>query len=289
MFINKKFKEYKLLDCGDKEKLENWNGIILRRPDPLAIWPREKNDLWQNTDGYYHRKNGGGYWQFFNKIPDNWFIHYKELTFKITPTDFKHTGLFPEQASNWDFIYEKIKSAKENNRPAKILNLFAYTGAASIVAALAGSEEVVHVDASKGMVNWAKENMLLSNLGDRHIRFIVDDCLKFIKREYKRGRIYDGIIMDPPSYGRGPNKELFKFEDMINELIAECLKILSPNPLFMLISSYTTGYSTTVMYNVLKRHLAQANLNLNIDSQEIGIAVSDSQLTLPCGITTRIY
>ena len=278
------FSDYVLLDAGDNEKLESWDGVILRRPDPMALWPKTKPELWKNVDGFYHRSSsGGGSWEFFKKLPEYWTVKYRELTFKVSPTNFKHTGIFPEQASNWDFIYEKIKGKKDIH----ILNLFGYTGAASMVASAAGACEVVHLDASKGIVNWAKENMQLSHLEDHTIRFIVDDAIKFMQREIRRGHKYQGIIMDPPSYGRGPNNELFKFEDKINELIELAIKLLSDDALFLIINSYTAGYSNTVIKNTLQRHLEINHLKGSIESDEIGIQLKDSTYYLPCGFTTR--
>ena len=284
MITSENFKDYELLDAGDKEKLENWKGIILRRPDPMAIWPKTKPELWDNWDGFYHRsRSGGGSWQFKHKLPESWTVNYKELTFKVSPTNFKHTGLFPEQASNWDLIYSLINGKKD----IKVLNLFGYTGAASMVASYAGASEVVHVDASKGINEWAKENMKLSKLTDHTIRFIADDALKFTSREIRRGRKYDGIIMDPPSYGRGPDNELFKFEEKINPLIEEGLKLLSDKPLFFIINSYTTGFSNTVIANTLSRHLENSGLKGNVQADEIGIHIQSSKYDLPCGFTTR--
>ena len=284
MITSDNFKDYVLLDAGDKEKLENWKGIILRRPDPMAIWPKTKPELWDKVDGFYHRStSGGGSWEFNKRLPESWTVNYRDLTFKVSPTNFKHTGLFPEQASNWDKIYELIKGKKD----IKVLNLFGYTGAASMVASYAGASEVVHLDASKGIVEWAKENMKLSNLTDHTIRFIVDDALKFTAREIRRGRKYDGIIMDPPSYGRGPDNELFKFEEKINPLIENCLNLLSDNPLFFIINTYTTGYSAMVMYNTLKRHLEEKAIKGKIEVDEIGIKIENSEYILPCGQTSR--
>ena len=284
MIISDNFKDYVLLDAGDKEKLENWKGIILRRPDPMAIWPKTKPELWENCDGFYHRSHsGGGSWEFKHKLPESWTVNYRDLTFKVSPTNFKHTGLFPEQASNWDLIYSLIKGRKN----IKVLNLFGYTGAASMVASSAGASEVVHVDASKGINEWAKENMKLSKLENHTIRFIADDALKFTAREIRRGRKYDGIIMDPPSYGRGPDGELFKFEEKINPLIENCLSLLSDKPLFFIINTYTTGYSPVAMYNTLKRHLQEKGLDGNIEVDEIGIKMKDSDFVLPCGQTSR--
>ena len=286
MITSENFKEYKLLDAGDKEKLESWNGIILRRPDPMAIWPKTKEDLWEKADAFYHRSNkGGGYWEYKKKLPESWNVRYEDLTFKVSPTNFKHTGLFPEQAANWDLIMKKVSERKD----ASILNLFAYTGAATMAASKAGAKEVVHLDASKGINEWAKENMKLSGLQDRTIRFMVDDALKFTAREIRRERKYDGIIMDPPSYGRGPDNELFRFEDKINPLIENCLQLLSDDPLFFIINTYTTGYSSTVMYNTLDVWCKKKGLQGTIEADEIGIAIDDSPYVLPCGQTTRWY
>lgn len=284
MIYSKNFDNYQLIDAGDGEKLESWNGIILRRPDPLAIWPKLKPALWNNAKAIYHRsKNGGGHWEFKEKLPEKWQIEYQDLKFKVSPTNFKHTGIFPEQAANWDYVKEKIN----NNSNIKVLNLFAYTGVLTSVLASLHLEEIVHVDASKGMIEWAKENRDLNNLENERIRFIVDDCLKFMQRENRRNRKYDAIIMDPPSYGRGPNNELFKFEEQINPLISEALKLLSPTPLFLIINTYTTGYSSTVIKNVLQKHLDDYSLKGKVVSDELGIKIKDSDYYLPCGYTTR--
>ena len=239
MRLSNEWKDYECIDAGNGEKLERWGNVILRRPDPQVIWTiKEYNDNWKKIDGHYFRSNkGGGQWKFYKKLPEHWEVNYKDLTFKVSPTNFKHTGLFPEQATNWDFMMNKIRNA---NRSIKVLNLFAYTGGATMACSKAGAIEVVHVDAAKGMVTWAKENMYLSHLENNKIRFIVDDCLKFVEREARRGHKYDAIIMDPPSYGRGPNGEVWKFEKSIYELIDACTKILSEEPLFFLINSYTT-------------------------------------------------
>ena len=284
MLSSKNFNDYVLLDAGDGEKLESWNGIILRRPDPMAIWSKLKPELWNKADATYTRSSkGGGSWSFNKKLPKEWTVNYNDLTFKVSPTNFKHTGIFPEQAANWDFISDKLQG--HNN--AKALNLFAYSGVATTVAASKHIEEVVHVDAAKGMVEWAKENRDLSKLSEEKIRYIVDDCLKFMRREVRRGRKYDGIIMDPPSYGRGPNNELFKFEEQINPLIIEGLNLLSDKPLFFIINTYTTGYSATVIENTLRRHIEQKGLKGKIEADELGIAIKDSDYYLPCGFTTR--
>ena len=264
--------------------MERWGNIILRRPDPQAMWPIENSELWEDTDAFYHRSNkGGGYWDFNKKLPEFWTISYNELKFKVSPTNFKHTGLFPEQAANWDFSMNKIKNA---NRPIKVLNLFAYTGGATMAASLAGAIEVVHVDASKGMTEWAKENMKLCGLENNKIRFIVDDCLKFVEREARRGNKYDVIIMDPPSYGRGPNGELWKFENNLYNLIQSCMKILSDKPLFFLINAYTTGISSTVLLNILKTTM-EVKYGGKVEADEIGLPITDNNLILPCGIYGR--
>lgn len=283
MRVSNEWIDYKLIDAGNGEKLEYWKDVLLRRPDPQAIWKVKYTDAWKNPDGFYHRSNkGGGYWDFNKKLQDYWTITYKELTFKVSPTNFKHTGLFPEQATNWDYMMDKIKRA---NRPIKVLNLFAYTGAASMACSKAGAE-VVQVDASKGMTEWAKENMVLSHLENNKIRFIVDDCMKFVEREKRRGNKYDAIVMDPPSYGRGPNGEVWKYEDCIYNLIDACIDILSDNPLFLLINSYTTGISSTVLSNILKTSKLN-QLDGKIDSGEIGLPIKRDDLVLPCGIYGR--
>lgn len=286
MKLSNDWKDYICLDAGSGEKLEYWNGVILRRPDPQAIWPvNTDSDLWNNPNGHYYRSDkGGGHWEFKKKLPEYWTVSYKELSFKVSPTNFKHTGLFPEQAVNWDFMIDKIK---KSNRDIKVLNLFAYTGAATIACSYAGAVEVVHVDAAKGMVEWAKENMKLSNLENNRIRFIVDDCLKFVERESRRGHKYDAIIMDPPSYGRGPNGEVWKFEDNIYHLIKACLTILSDNPLFFSVNSYTTGISSTVLENILKTTILPVYPNGTVEAGEVGLPIQNNNLVLPCGIYGR--
>ena len=280
--ISNEWIDYECLDAGGGEKLERWGKIILRRPDPQAIWSVDKTN-WK-YDAFYHRSNkGGGYWEYKNKLPDEWTINYKNLTFKVSPTNFKHTGLFPEQATNWDFMKNMISNCQKK---VKVLNLFAYTGGATMACSQAGAD-VVHVDASKGMTEWAKENMHLSHLEKNSIRFIVDDCLKFVEREYRRGNKYDAIIMDPPSYGRGPNKEVWKFEDNIYALINACIKILSDKPLFFLINSYTTGISSTVLENILKTTILPLYPNGTVDAGEVGLPITNNNLILPCGIYGR--
>lgn len=282
--ISNEWKDYECIDAGNGEKLERWGNVILRRPDPQAMWETNQDNSWKKVDGHYHRSDkGGGYWDFKTKLPEYWTVTYKDLTFKVTPTNFKHTGLFPEQATNWDFMMNKIRNAR---RPIKVLNLFAYTGGATMACAKAGAE-VVQVDASKGMTLWAKENMHLCNLENQTIRFIVDDCLKFVEREYRRGHKYDAIVMDPPSYGRGPNKEVWKFEKNIAVLLEACLKILSDKPLFLLINSYTTGVSNIVLGNMLKTSMLPLYPNGKVETGEVGLQITKNDLILPCGIYGR--
>lgn len=284
MRISNDWVDYECIDAGNGEKLERWGNVILRRPDPQAMWYTDDYSKWKNVDGFYHRsKSGGGNWEFFSNLDEFWTIDYKGLTFKVSPTGFKHTGLFPEQAVNWDFMMDKIKNS---NRKIKVLNLFSYTGGATMACSKAGAD-VVQVDASKGMTEWAKENMKLSHLENNSIRFIVDDCLKFVKREARRGNKYDAIVMDPPSYGRGPNKEVWKFEDNIYKLIEACMEILSDKPLFFLINSYTTGVSAIVLENILKTTVLKKYPNGKVDSGDIGLPITYNNLVLPCGIYGR--
>jgi len=284
MRISDAWQDYECLDAINGEKLERWKDIILIRPEPQAIWPGEYAKVWKSADGHYHRSsNGGGSWEFKKNIAEDWKVSYKNLTFKVKPTNFKHTGLFPEQATNWDFIMDKIK---KSNRPIKVLNLFAYTGAATMAAASSGASEVVHVDSSKGINEWAKENMVLSHLENHKIRFITDDCLKFVKREIRRGNKYDAIIMDPPSYGRGPSGEMWKLENNLNDLVKECILLLSDKPLFFLINAYTTGLSHLVLANLLNMTLSKT-FNGCVDSGEVGLPITTNNLILPCGIYAR--
>lgn len=279
------WQDYECLDAGNKEKLERWNNIILRRPDPTAIWPMNDDARWQNVDGYYHRsKAGGGQWTFKKKLPEFWTVNYKELTFKVSPTGFKHTGLFPEQAANWDYMMDKIRNA---NRPIKVLNLFAYTGGATMACSAAGAVEVVHVDAAKGMVQWAKENMVLSHLEDHKIRFIVDDVIKFVEREKRRGNTYDAIIMDPPSYGRGPSGEVWQLEDQLYNLISKAGELVSDNPLFFLVNTYTTGFSALALQNIMQEALSSKFPNGTLSSGSLGLPVTERDMVLPCGIYGR--
>ena len=279
------FTEYQILDMSEGMKLETWNGKELLRPDPQIIWQhKEHPEYWDKVDAFYHRSNkGGGSWEIKNKkLPESWQVSYKDLTFNIKLMGFKHTGLFPEQAYNWNLIRDKIKKA---NRKVKVLNLFAYTGAASVAAASAGAE-VVHVDSSKGMVDWAKENLRSSHLENKPVRFLVDDCLKFVKREQRRGNKYDIILMDPPSFGRGSNGEVWDIEKDLFPLVQECMEILSDEPILFLINSYTTGLSKTVLENVLELTINKKYPGF-ISSDEIGLPMKDSNLVLPCGIYAR--
>ena len=283
MNISNKWTDYECLATGNKEKLERWGNVILNRPDPQIIWDKSNNPIWNKWDGYYHRSNlGGGSWEFRKKLPEFWTIDYKHLTFKVSPTNFKHTGIFPEQATNWDYVMDKIKSS--NIKDFRVLNLFAYTGCATMAASSAGASEVVHVDSSKGMIDWAKENMHLSHLENNKIRFIQDDVIKFLEKEKRRGRTYHGIIMDPPSYGRGPNKEVWRFEDNIQELLNKAKDILDENFSFLLISAYTTGVSPTSLKNILSLTFE----NNNIETGEIGLPVTENNLSLPCGIYGKV-
>lgn len=281
--VAKHWKDYECIDAGSGEKLERWKDIILRRPDPQVIWPMEENSMWNSPHAHYHRsKSGGGSWEYKKKFKDSWTISYGDLRFKVSPTGFKHTGLFPEQAANWDWMMETIQSSGRED--LRVLNLFAYTGGATMACASAGAAEVVHVDASKGMVNWAKENMALSHLEDHKIRFIVDDVLKFVAREKRRGRTYHAIIMDPPSYGRGPNGEIWKIEEQLYPLISACMEILDEDPLFFLVNSYTTGFPPTVLYNLLRSTIGKKHRDGQIDAGEIGLPITATDSVLPCGI-----
>lgn len=289
MWIANNWKDYEVLDCSNGEKLERWGDYILVRPDPQVIWDTPKTlKGWKKMNGHYHRSSrGGGEWEFFN-LPEQWTINYKSLTFNLKPFSFKHTGLFPEQATNWDWFSdliskEKIKSGNDN--PVKVLNLFAYTGGATLAAAAAGAN-VTHVDASKGMVNWAKENAVSSGLKDAPIRWLVDDCVKFVEREIRRGNKYDAIIMDPPSYGRGPKGEIWKIEDSIHSFVKLCTQILSDKPLFFLINSYTTGLAPSVLAYMIEIEVGK-KFGGHVEAQEIGLPVSSNGLVLPCGASGR--
>lgn len=283
MYIAKDWEDYEIIDTSSGEKLERWGDYILVRPDPQAIWKTKKTHKgWKHPNAHYHRsKKGGGEWEFFD-LPKQWNIRYKDLVFGLKPFNFKHTGLFPEQAVNWDFMRGKIKEAK---RDINILNLFAYTGGATVACAKEGAA-VTHVDASKGMVTWAKENAALSGLSTAPIRYLVDDCVKFVEREIRRGRKYDGIIMDPPSYGRGPGGEVWKIEDKIHELVTLCSKIMSDNPLFFVINSYTTGLQPAVLTYIIDTEITP-RYGGKTEAGEIGLPVSSNNLIFPCGATAR--
>ena len=283
MWIADGWKDYEVIDTSSGEKLERWGDYILVRPDPQVIWQTEKKNYgWKKFNGHYHRSNkGGGEWEFRN-LPEEWSINYKELTFNLKPFSFKHTGLFPEQAANWDWFSSLIKNA---NRPIKVLNLFAYTGGATISAAKAGAN-VTHVDAAKGMVAWAKENAASSGLSDAPIRYLVDDCTKFVEREIRRGNKYDAIIMDPPSYGRGPKGEIWKIEDSIFPFMQLTSKVLSDKPLFFLINSYTTGLQPAVLSYMLHTVLDPIHKG-SVEANEIGLPVKSNGLILPCGASGR--
>lgn len=282
MRVAEGWKDYRILDTSGGEKLESWGGRVLIRPDPQVIWntPKEIPE-WNRADAHYHRSNkGGGQWELYKKLPESWTIGYRELTFRIRPTGFKHTGLFPEQAVNWDLFHKLIQGA---GRPVKILNLFAYTGGATLACLRAGAQ-VCHVDASKGMVGWARENAALSGLSDKPMRWIVDDCEKFVAREIRRGSFYDGVIMDPPSYGRGPGGEVWKLEDQVYDLVNLCAGVLNDHPLFFALNSYTTGLSPSVMAYLLKVTVGK-RFGGDVTADEIGLPVEASGSVLPCGST----
>lgn len=283
MWLADGWKDYEVIDTSKGEKLERWGKYLLVRPDPQVLWdtPR-KHKGWKNMNGHYHRSSrGGGEWEFFD-LPKQWTINYKSLTFNLQPFSFKHTGVFPEQAANWDWFSNKIRNA---GRPIKVLNLFAYTGGATLSAAAAGAS-VTHVDASKGMVTWAKENAKSSGLSEAPIRYIVDDCVKFVEREIRRGNTYDAIIMDPPSYGRGPKGEIWKIEEAIYPFVQLCTKVLSDNPLFFLINSYTTGLQPAVLAYMMGTELVPRYGGV-VNADEIGLPVTSNGLTLPCGASGR--
>lgn len=274
------WKDYELLDCSEGERLERWGDIILIRPDPQILWSTPKtHPLWKQAHARYHRsRTGGGQWETYKKIPDVWEIGYGDLRFRLKPMGFKHTGLFPEQAVNWDWMATAIREA---DRPIRVLNLFGYTGAATLACVAAGAH-VTHVDASKGMVAWGRENAVSSGLSDRPMRWLVDDCLKFVQREQRRGNTYDAILMDPPSYGRGPGGEVWKLEEQIYTLVSETAKLLSADPLFFIINSYTTGLSPSVMGYLLGSLLPKEG---TVTADEIGLPVTSGGLVLPCGAT----
>ena len=284
MKIADEWKDYEILDMANGEKLERWKDIVLVRPDPQIIWTKKSYPhKWKDINAVYNRsKTGGGSWEYSKKMPDSWKIKYKDLTFNIKPMGFKHTGLFPEQAINWEWMINKIKKEK---REIKVLNLFAYTGGATVACLYAGAS-VCHVDSSKGMVAWAKENVTTSGLEKRPVRYIVDDVVKFVNREIRRGNKYDAIIMDPPSYGRGTNGEVWQFEENIYDLVNLCMQVLSNDPLFFIINSYTTGISSKVLENVLKLNIP-TKVKGKFEAGEIGLPMANSSLVLPCGIYGR--
>ena len=283
MWIADGWQDYELLDCGGGEKLERWGRQILVRPDPQAIWESERTHSgWRTANARYSRSHsGGGHWDK-EKLPENWPIRYRDLTFQVKPMNFKHTGLFPEQAVNWDFAMEQIRRA---GRPVRVLNLFAYTGGATVACAAAGAS-VCHVDAAKGMVNWAKENARASGLSDAPVRWIVDDCAKFVAREIRRGRVYDAIIMDPPSYGRGPGGEVWKLEENLYPFVKLCAQVLSDKPLFVILNSYTTGLAPSVLGYILSM-LVEKRFGGRVTWDELGLPCTASGMALPCGATGR--
>lgn len=282
MNIAKEWNDYEILDMANGEKLERWNNVFLVRPDPQIIWKTKTySEKWKQVNAKYNRSTtGGGSWEYNKKIPSSWKVTYKNLVFNIKPMGFKHTGLFPEQAVNWDWMINRIITQK---REIKVLNLFAYTGGATVACASAGAS-VCHVDSSKGMVSWAKENIISSGLEKKQVRYIIDDVVKFVNREIRRGNKYDAIIMDPPSYGRGSNGEIWKFEENISDLVELCTQVLSDNPLFFLINSYTTGISSNVLENILRLNIKN---NGKFSNGEIGLPMTNSSLILPCGIYGR--
>ena len=290
MWLADKWTDYEVLDCSKGEKLERWGEYLLVRPDPQVIWDTPRTDgRWKKKNGHYHRSSkGGGEWEFFH-LPQEWSIEYRSLTFRLKPFSFKHTGLFPEQAVNWDWFSSIIKDAraKAPDKPFKVLNLFAYTGGATLAAAAAGAS-VTHVDASKGMVSWAKENAVASGLSDAPIRWLVDDCVKFVEREIRRGNTYDGIIMDPPSYGRGPKGEIWKIEENIFPFICLAAKLLSKDARFFLVNSYTTGLQPAVLTYMIHTALVP-QFGGHVESSEIGLPVTASGLVLPCGASGRWF
>lgn len=289
MQLANNWKDYELLDMANGMKLERWGEYIFERPDPQIIWTEKTfPELWKKADAKYIRSNsGGGHWEYKRRLKDSWTINYQNLTFNIKPMGFKHTGLFPEQAGNWDYMAEKIRSAKKHGKKEiKILNLFAYTGGATVACSEAGADLVCHVDSSQGMTTWAKENLISSKLGNNKVRFLVDDVKKFVAREIRRGNKYDGIVMDPPSYGRGKNGEVWNIETDLYDLILNCSKILSDDPIFFLVNSYTGGLSGTVVKNALKIALKEKDFS-RITTTEIGLPMKNSDLVLPCGITTK--
>ena len=282
MFLTDTWQDYEVIDTGNGEKLERWKDVILRRPDPQTIWPQGDPAVWQQAEAVYHRSDrGGGEWEFRRRLPEKWVLRYHDLKFYVRPTGFKHTGLFPEQAANWDWMRGQIERSGRDQ--VRVLNLFGYTGGASVACAMSGAH-VTHVDAAKGMVQWARENAQVSGLADKPIRWLIDDCEKFVRREIRRERFYDAIVMDPPSYGRGPGGEVWKLEDCIYDLVQTCAGVLSKKPLFFLLNSYTTGLSPSVMAYILKDVLC-AKFGGSVTADEIGLPVEATGSVLPCGST----
>ena len=282
MFLANTWEDYEVLDTGDGEKLERWGNVILRRPDPQTIWPKADPALWKQAQAHYHRsEKGGGEWEFLTRLPERWTIQHQDLRFYVRPTGFKHTGLFPEQAANWVWMGDLIRNS--GRKDIRVLNLFGYTGGATLACAAAGAT-VCHVDASKGIVAWGKDNAAASGLADKPIRWLVDDCAKFVAREKRRGNTYDGIIMDPPSYGRGPGGEIWKLEDCIYDLVSQCEEVLSDKPLFFAVNSYTTGLSPAVMEYMLHTTLVP-RFGGRTSCDEIGLPVSATGGVVPCGAT----
>lgn len=286
MFVADQWQTYEVLDTGDGEKLERFANLVLRRPDPQVIWPKAQPALWTQADAWYHRsERGGGEWEFFSKLPERWTLRYRGLQFYVRPTGFKHTGLFPEQAANWDWMGGLIaRRAQRSTAAPRILNLFAYTGGATAACAAAGAQ-ICHVDAAKGMVQWARDNCALSGIDASRLRWIVDDALKFVQREVRRGSLYDGILMDPPSYGRGPGGEVWKLEDELYGLVATCAEALTEQPLFFLINSYTTGLSASVLRNIIDRTVTP-RFGGHAVAEELGLPVTAGGV-LPCGASGR--
>lgn len=285
MFLSTAWKDYEVLDTGDGEKLERWGNVILRRPDPQTIWPKQEPAWWQQAQAWYHRsEKGGGSWAFFAKLPERWQVNYRSLSFYVHPTGFKHTGLFPEQAANWDWMDQLIRLSGRSD--IRVLNLFGYTGGASLACAVAGAH-VTHVDAARGMVQWAKDNSRLAGIPETSTRWIVEDALRFVQRELRRGSRYDGIIMDPPSYGRGPTGEVWKLENELYGLVSTCAQVLSDEPLFYLINSYTTGFQASVLSNMLNKAVV-ASHGGRTDCQELCLPVTSGGV-LPCGASGRWF
>ena len=285
MYLASNWRDYEVLDCGGGEKLERWQDVILRRPDPQAIWPQQNPGLWAQADAWYHRsERGGGEWEFFRRLPERWTVRYGALSFYVRPTGFKHTGLFPEQAVNWDWMDGLVRGVVAQGRPVRVLNLFAYTGGATMACACAGAQ-VCHVDAAKGMVQWARENRDLCGLPEERTRWIIDDALKFVQREKRRGSLYDGILMDPPSYGRGPGGEIWKLENELYGLVEACAGTLTERPLFFLINSYTTGLQASVLKNMIDMTVGK-RYGGRSEADEVGLPVTAGGV-LPCGASGR--